>query len=84
MGEVSRPKMPKFGPEKCPVYLFPPWLGLVSTRFELQVKSTVEQSFFRCGTTCCLLHQPASLPYQQGCTACFTEKQLDLLILMPL
>ena len=26
--------LPKFGPEKCPVYLRLPWLGSVSTRFE--------------------------------------------------
>ena len=39
---------------------------------------------YRCGTTCCLLYQRASLRYQQGCTACFTEKQRDLSILMPL
>ena len=39
---------------------------------------------FRCRTTCCLLYQQASLRYQHGCTACFTEKQRDLSILMPL
>ena len=33
--------LPKFGPEKCPVYLRLPWLGSVSTRFEKQVKSAV-------------------------------------------
>ena len=32
---------------------------------------------FRCGTTCCLLYQRASLRYQQRCSACFTEKQRD-------
>ena len=37
--------LPKFGPEKCPVYLRLPWLGSVSTRFEKQVKSAVEQCF---------------------------------------
>ena len=75
--------LPKFGPEKCPVYLRLPWLGSVSTRFEKQVKSAVKL-LFRCGTTCCLLYQRASLRYQLGCTACFTEKQRDLSILMPL
>ena len=40
--------------------------------------------FFPCGTTCCLLYQRASLRYQQGCTACFTERQRDLSILKPL
>ena len=37
--------LPKLGPEKCPVYLRLPWLGSVSTRFENQVKSAVEQCF---------------------------------------
>ena len=37
--------LPKFGPEKCPVYLRLPWLGSVSTRFEKQVKSDVKQCF---------------------------------------
>ena len=37
--------LPKFEPEKCPVYLRLPWLGSVSTRFEKQVKSAVEQCF---------------------------------------
>ena len=32
----------------------------------------------------CLLFQLASFRYQQRCTACFTEKQGDLSILMPL
>ena len=35
---------------------------------------------FRCGTARCLFYQRASICYQQGCTACFTEEQLDLLI----
>ena len=37
--------LPKFGPEKCPVYLRLPWLDFVSTRFEKQVKSAVKQCF---------------------------------------
>ena len=37
--------LPKFGPEKFPVYLHLPWLGSVSTRFEKQVKSAVKQCF---------------------------------------
>ena len=37
--------LPKFGPEKCPVYLRLPCLGSVSTRFEKQVKSAVKQCF---------------------------------------
>ena len=38
--------LPKFGPEKCPVYSRLPWLGSVSTRFEKQFKSAVKQCFF--------------------------------------
>ena len=37
--------LPKFRPEKCPVYLCFPWLVSVSTRFEKQVKSAVKQCF---------------------------------------
>ena len=37
--------LPKFGPEKCPVYLCLPWLDFVSTWFEKQVKSAVKQCF---------------------------------------
>ena len=36
---------PKFGPEKCPVYLRLPWLGSVSTTFELLVKSAIQHCF---------------------------------------
>ena len=39
---------------------------------------------FRCGTTRGLLNQPVFNRYQQTCTTCFTEKQRDLSILMPL
>ena len=58
--------LPKFGPEKCPVYLRLPWLGSVSTRFEKQVKSAVKQCFSAveprvvlhfCKTFLQLLHQ---------------------------
>ena len=76
--------LPKFGPEKCPVYLRLPWLGSVSTRFEKQVKFAVKQCFSAVEPRVVLLYQGASPRYQQGCTACFTEKQRDLLILMPL
>ena len=37
--------LPKFGFEKCPLYLSLPWLGSVSTRFKKQVKSAVKQCF---------------------------------------
>ena len=37
--------LPKFGPQKCPVYLCLPLLSSVSIRFERQVKSAVKQCF---------------------------------------
>ena len=37
--------LPKFESERCPIYLYLPWLDSVSTRFEKQVKSAVKQSF---------------------------------------
>ena len=38
--------LPKFGTEKCPVYLLRlPWLGSVSTHSENPVKSAVKQCF---------------------------------------
>ena len=36
---------PKFDPEKCPVYLHLPWLGLVSNQFEKQVTSSVKHCY---------------------------------------
>ena len=75
----------KFGPERCLVCLRLPWLGSVSTRFRKQVvEFAVKTVLFRCETTRCLLYQRTSLRYQQGCTACFAEKQRGLSILMPL
>ena len=35
----------KFCPEKCPVYLHLPWLGLVSNRFEKQITSSVKHCY---------------------------------------
>ena len=37
--------LPKFGPEKCPLYLRLPWLGSVSTRFEKQVNLLSNSAF---------------------------------------
>ena len=37
--------LPKFGPEKCPIYLRLSWLGSVSTRLKKQVKFAVKQYF---------------------------------------
>ena len=76
--------LPKFGPEKCTVYLHLPWLGFVSTRFKEQVKSAVKQCFSAEEPCVVYSTNETSLCYQQGCTACFTEKQRDLSILMPL
>ena len=79
----GRAALPKFGPERCPVYLrCLPWLGSVSTRFEKQVKSAVKQCFSAVEPR--VVYHRASLLFQQGCTACFTENQRDLSIFMPL
>ena len=37
--------LPKFGSERCSVYLHIPWLGSVFTQFQKQVKSVVKQCF---------------------------------------
>lgn len=34
------------GPKKCPVYLHLPWLGNVSTKFEMQIKTAVKRCYF--------------------------------------
>ena len=68
--------LPKFGPENAPSI----YVSHGSVLFLPGLKSKLNllsNSAFRCGTTCCLL-------YQQGCTSCFTEKQRNLSILMPL
>ena len=33
----------QFGPKKCPVYLHLPWLGNVSLRYEMQIKTAVKR-----------------------------------------
>ena len=37
--------LPKFGPNKCPVYLKLPWIGNISLKFENEIKSFVEHCF---------------------------------------
>ena len=70
---------------KCPVYLRLPWLGSVSTRFEKQVKSAVKQCFSAVEPRVVYSTKELNSPrYQQECTACFTKKQRDLSIPMPL
>ena len=36
----------QFGPKKCPVYLHLPWLGKVSMRYEMQIKTAVKRCYF--------------------------------------
>ena len=72
--------LPKFGQEKCPVYLRLPWLSSVSTRFEKQVKFAAKQCFFAVVPQVVNATKELLLRYQQGCTACFAEKQHDLAI----
>ena len=75
--------LPKFGPEKCPVYLRLPWLGSVSTRLKSKLNLLWNSAFPLWNHVVFTL--PTSFSrYQQGCTACFTEKQRDLSFLMPL
>ena len=36
----------QFGPKKCPVYLYLPWLANVSLRYEMQIKTAVKRCYF--------------------------------------
>ena len=64
------------------VYLGLPWLGSVSSWFEKQVKAAVKQRFSAVEPR--VVYQRASFTNQLACTGCFTEKQRDLSILIPL
>ena len=44
MNQFCRPT--QFGPKKCPVYLHLPWLGNVSLRYEMQIKTAVTRCYF--------------------------------------
>ena len=35
-----------FGPEKCPVYLKLPWIGIVSSKFENQINKAITFCFY--------------------------------------
>ena len=37
--------LPKFGPNKCPVYLKLPWIGNISLKFENKIKFSVKHCF---------------------------------------
>ena len=44
MNQFRRPT--QFGPKKCPVYLHLLWLGNVSLRYEMQIKTAVKRCYF--------------------------------------
>ena len=44
MNQFHRPK--QLGSKKCPVYLHLPWLGNVSMRYEMQIKTAVKRCYF--------------------------------------
>ena len=44
MNQFRRPT--QLGPKKCPVYLHLPWLGNVSLRYEMQIKTAVKRCYF--------------------------------------
>ena len=43
MNQFRRPT--QLGPKKCPVYLHLPWLGNVSMRYEIQIKTAVKRCY---------------------------------------
>ena len=44
MNQFRKPT--QFGPKKCPVYLHLPWLGNVSLRYEMQIKTATKRCYF--------------------------------------
>ena len=44
MNRFCRPT--QLGPKKCPAYLHFPWLGNVSMRYEMQIKTAVKRCYF--------------------------------------
>ena len=44
MNQFCRPT--QLGPKKCPVYLHLPWLGNVSMRYQMQMKTAVKRCYF--------------------------------------
>ena len=44
MNQFCRPT--QLGPKKCPVYLHLSWLGNISMRYEMQIKTAVKRCYF--------------------------------------
>ena len=59
------------GPKKCPVYLHLPWLGTVSIRCEMQIKTAVKRCYF--AVEPCIV-------YTSGRQTFFIVAQITLLI----
>ena len=74
----------QLGPKKCPVYLLLPWLGNVSMRSEMQIKTAVKSCYFAVEPCIVLHHQTTSTCSQKGCTTRFSSKQHCLPIFVPL
>ena len=82
MNQFRRPT--QFGSKKCPVYLHLSWLGNVSLRYEMQIKTAVKRCYFAVEPMHCLHHQTTSACSQKGCTTRFSSKQHCLPISVPL
>ena len=74
----------QFGPKKCPVYLHLPWLGNVSMRYEMQIKTAVKRCYF--AVEPCIVYTTRQLlsVAKKGCTTRFSSKQHCLPISVPL
>ena len=82
MNQFRRPT--QFGPKKCPVYLHLPWLGNVSLRYEMQIKTAVKRCYFAV-EPCIVYTTRQLLPVaKKGCTTRFSSKQHCLSISVPL
>ena len=82
-GEVSNKlarlqSLPKFGPDKCLVYLKLPWIGIISHKFENKIKSSVKHCFraveprvlFSTRKTFPFIHKDAVPSIQQSMVVC--------------
>ena len=76
--------LPKFGPERCPVIYITHGSVLFLPGLKSKENLPSNNDFPLWNHALFILHQRVSLCYQHGCTACFTEKQRDLSILMPM
>ena len=73
----------QLGPKKCPVYLHLPWLGNVSMRYEIQIKTAVKRCYFAVEPY--IFYTTRLLPVaKKGCTTRFSSKQHCLPIFVPL